>query len=159
VVFTFGEEVLSRSPFLIRHILPHNHLNPPSVVTSFLVGNAFFALLLGVPAAIVTWITNFFLPGHATSFILGAAFVLWGMNFVFTTIKLPFNIRSGWKTRANTRSLLQAMVTAYLELAPGVVSTVRLREVVAAAADKGVVWPNPLFALLDDNIKRSSGRL
>ena len=105
-VFTFGEEVLSHSPFLIRYILPHNHLNPPRVVTSFLVGNAFFALLLGVPAAIVTWITNFFLPGHATSFILGAAFVLWDMNFVFTTIMLPFNIRSGWKTRANTRSLL-----------------------------------------------------
>jgi hypothetical protein len=47
------------------------------------------------------------------------------------------------------------MTATYGELADGgVVSTRRLREVASSAADAGVVWPGPLFAVLDDNISR-----
>ena len=51
------------------------------------------------------------------------------------------------------------MDQTYSELPPGVaVSTRRLREAASMAADAGVVWPAPLYAMLDDNIART-GRL
>ena len=53
-----------------------------------------------------------------------------------------------WKT-------LLPMVRTYSELESwGAVSSRRVHEVAVKAADKGVVWPGPLFAVLDDNIAR-----
>ena len=67
--------------------------------------------------------------------------------------------RNQYKARKQTRDLLIAMAHTYRELdGDGQVSTRRLREVAVRAADQGVVWPKPLFLLLDDNIARS-GRI
>ena len=53
-----------------------------------------------------------------------------------------------WKT-------LLPMIHTYYELeSAGAVGTRRVREVAAKAAEKGVVWPGPLFAILDDNVAR-----
>jgi hypothetical protein len=58
------------------------------------------------------------------------------------------------------RKLIEAMLTTYTGLdGDGTVSSRRIREVAAKAGDAGVVWPAPLFALLDDNIGRSGGLL
>jgi len=52
-----------------------------------------------------------------------------------------------------------AMPHTYGELnGDGQASTRRLREVAVKAADQGVVWPKPLFLILDDNIARA-GRI
>jgi hypothetical protein len=54
-----------------------------------------------------------------------------------------------WKTK------LLPMIRTYSELESwGAVSSRRVREVAVKAAEKGVVWPGPLFAILDDNIAR-----
>ena len=159
-VFAFGQLVREREPFLMRHVLaPYNRINPPSAVLGYFIGNILIAIFLGVPAAIIAWVAGVIFPGQAAFWVIVAAIGLWALLFAFSTILLPFQIWSGWTRRRNSRAMLEAAVKAYAELAPGVVSTIRVREVAAAAADKGVVWPNPAFALLDDNIKRSSGRL
>jgi hypothetical protein len=47
------------------------------------------------------------------------------------------------------------MIHVYSELgSEGALSTKRIREVVSRAGDGGVVWPGPLYAILDDNIGR-----
>ena len=158
-VFAFGGEVIERGPFLLRHIFPaSNRLYPPSAVLSYLIGNIVGALFFGVPAALIAWLVGKVFSDQAAFWVLAVVAGLLALSFAISTIMLPFQIRSGAKIRSNTRTMLEAAVRAYAELAPGSVSTVRVREVAAAAADKGVVWPNPLFLLLDENI-RTSGRL
>ena len=143
-VFAFGQLVREREPFLMRHVLsPYIDINPPSAVLGYFIGNILIAIFLGVPAAIIAWVAGVIFPGQAAFWVIVAAIGLWALLFAFSTILLPFQIWSGWTRRRNSRAMSEAAVKAYAELAPGVVSTIRVREVAAAAADKGVVWPDP----------------
>jgi hypothetical protein len=75
---------------------------------------------------------------------------------VITTIALPFEWREQAKSRGDTWKCIRAMVDTYFELrSEGIVSAQRIREVAVKAADIGVAWPGPLFAILDDNIART----
>ena len=75
------------------------------------------------------------------------------------TVLLPFAWRDQRKSKRTVRDLILSMAHTYAELSgDGAVSTRRVREVAARAADLGVVWPNPLFLILDANIARV-GRL
>ena len=81
------------------------------------------------------------------------------LDLVVATVTLPFAWRHQRKSRGKVRDLLSVMVSTYSELAgDGQISARRLREVAVRAADLGVVWPAPLFLILDDNIART-GRI
>ena len=76
-----------------------------------------------------------------------------------STIFLPWSWRHQYKVRREVIEKLRMMDQTYSERPPGVaVSTRRLREAASMAADAGVVWSAPLYAMLDDNIART-GRL
>lgn len=51
---------------------------------------------------------------------------------------------------------MDAMLGLYAEMnSDGPISAKHIRETAQKAADKGVVWPGPLFALLDDVVART----
>jgi hypothetical protein len=85
--------------------------------------------------------------------------VLCLLSLGLTTAFLPFLWRSHAKKVRRVNSLVTEMLNCYSELrSDGPVSARHLLERLKAAADKGVAWPAPLYALLDDVMKRT-GRL
>jgi hypothetical protein len=72
------------------------------------------------------------------------------------TASLPFWWRSHAKSVRQVNSLMIQMFTCYSELnSDGPVSARHLLERLKVAADEGVAWPAPLFALLDDVMART----
>lgn len=161
--FAFGElvAVASRVPFPVRHLLAsYNYLNPPNTFVTYLIENVLNAVVVGIPTAAAVWAINALYPENsAASWIIGGASLLWGILFILSTAMLPARTLRNRKTRARTAACLEAALSAYGEIAPGVVSAVRIREAAARASESGVVWPGAVFALLDDNISRNCGRL
>ena len=92
----------------------------------------------------------------AADWITGIALFLLAAVILISTISLPLAWRGQRNARKEVRTLLMHMQDTYAELASGQVaaSTRRVRDLASRAADAGVVWPNPLFAILDDNISR-----
>lgn len=154
-LFAFGKEMLeklplgfrwlNRSPIAQKHVLRR-------YVGSQIVGAVF---LLG-PA----WLVGAFGPAlvgeTATLWIVGPLVGLFVLGFIISTVAVPFAWRQQRKSKRKARDLLGAMTNTYGELTGGSqISTRRLREVAVRAADLGVVWPAPLFLILDDNIART----
>ncbi len=73
-------------------------------------------------------------------------------------VHTPLEWRRRERQRGQITSLFEAMLRCYRQLSsPGPVSARHVRGTCEQAADEGVVWPGPLFSLLDD-IERRSGR-
>jgi hypothetical protein len=120
------------------------------------IKSTFFQLLFWAvagTAAVLIW------GDEAASAVLPILFNLGLMTVGLTTLHLPFRWLTHARNAARIRQLLRAETATYAELSPtGPVSAVRVREIASKAADAGVVWPAPLFMLLDEVIKRN-GRL
>jgi hypothetical protein len=85
--------------------------------------------------------------------------VLYLLGLALMTAFLPFVWREQAKNVKWVKSLIAEMLRCYSALASdGPVSARHLLEQLRVAADKGVVWPAPLYALLDDVMTRT-GRL
>jgi hypothetical protein len=88
-----------------------------------------------------------------------ASAVIFLLFLGLTTVYLPYWWRSHTKEVNDVTSLMADMLSCYSELrSHGPVSARRLLERLKEAANKGVAWPGPLWALLDDVMARS-GRL
>jgi hypothetical protein len=154
-LYAFGDEMLNektfgmfpaRSPLKQRHVL-----------LAYLRGLIFNGVFFGGIAALALWAASKGWIGETsagwTSGTCVALFLLFG---VISTFALPFSWHSQAKARRNVRKLLLAMVTIYNELSSdGPISAQHIRERVSSAAQDGVVWPAPLFAMLDDIIART----
>ena len=90
---------------------------------------------------------------------LAVAVACWIMiSFLIALFALPAACRQHRKEKQHVAELLGSMVDAYRELgSAGPISVGRVRSLVDKAASIGVVWPGPLFAMLDD-IGARSGR-
>jgi len=96
---------------------------------------------------------------QSLGWIAGTFVVLFFLDLLVSTVFLPFAWRNQRRSKRKVRDLMIAMPHTYGELnGDGQASTRRLREVAVKAADQGVVWPKPLFLILDDNIARA-GRI
>ena len=148
-VFAFGELVLnapsvpgfgSSSP-LKRH---------PIVEW---LANAVLSLVLWIAVAGVLWglsrihlFPEIWLTG--VNVILGGMVVL---SVAWTTILLPRTLWVVHKARMMVLKVLEHMNGVYCELSSdGPISARHIEQRARTAADAGVVWPAPLFALLDD---------
>jgi hypothetical protein len=66
-------------------------------------------------------------------------------------ISLPLACRQQTKARTLVSDLMKEMLLTYDELRDdGPVSAERVRDLAHHGSNKGVAWPAPLFALLDD---------
>jgi hypothetical protein len=157
-LYSFADEMLNepslpgipaRSPLVRSH-----------PVVRFLRFRSVEAVVLLAPAGLLVLLAqNRYLSevwANKASSVLVGIFVLsaaWG------AIVLPFDWRSHKKSTRLTRSLMNEMISCYSELKTnGPVSARRLVERLGTAADKGVAWPAPLYALLDDILGRT-GRI
>ena len=153
-LYAFGDEMMNektfgfpaRSPLKQRHVVP-----------AYLSGLLINAVFFGGIAALALWAASKGWIGETsagwTSGTCVALFLLFG---VISTFALPFSWYAQAKARRNVRKLLLAMVTIYNELrSDGPISAQHIRERVSSAAEEGVVWPAPLFAVLDDIIART----
>ena len=81
------------------------------------------------------------------------------LSFILATATVPFIWKRHMRARENVFISIGEMLTTYGELqSSGPVSARRLLERLKESNAKGVSWPGPLYALLDDVMART-GRL
>jgi hypothetical protein len=153
-LYAFGDEMLNeetfgfpaRSPLKQRHAL-----------LQFLRGQFFNCVIFGGIAAIAFWASSSGLIGQSTAeWIAGVCGFLFVTFASVSTFALPFWWYAQAMARRRVRKLLGTMSTLYNEQkSDGPISAQYVRDRAVDAAKEGVVWPAPLFALLDDLISRA----
>lgn len=155
-LFAYGDEIFSPVPKDIRQWLPiRSPIQQRHALLSYLRGRFWDSVLFLGGAALAAYFLPRLIGQTATDWIVAIAIALFFVSLVLFTVLLPFAWRHQAKARQEARDLIIHMTTTYAELADGgIISTRRLRELAQRAADAGVAWPGPVFALLDDNIAR-----
>jgi hypothetical protein len=153
-LYAFGDEMLNEKTFGFPARSP---LKQSHVLLAYLRGLLVNAVVFGGIATLALWAASKGWIGETsagwTSGTCAALFLLFG---AISTFALPFSWYAQAKARRNVRKLLLAMVTIYNELrSDGPISAKHIRERVSSAAEEGVVWPAPLFAILDDIVART----
>lgn len=155
-MFAFGEEMIvplpaglrwfpSRSPVLQNHVL----------IRFFLAHVLNGVVLCGLAYCVSRWLP--IVIGYNAATYLAIGLVGWFLlSLAFGIVMLPFAWRQQVRARRHVRDVLSAMAETYVELnSTGTLSTRRIWEVASKASAAGVAWPGPLFALLDDNMRRT----
>jgi hypothetical protein len=156
-LYAFGDQMINektsfglipaRSPLKQRHVLL-------AYLRGLLVNGVFF----GGIAALALWAapSKGWISETSAEWTSAACVLLFLLFGAINTVALPFSWRTQVKARQNVWKLLRAMVTTYTELkSDGPISAQHIRDRASSAAQDGVVWPAPLFALLDDIIART----
>lgn len=95
------------------------------------------------------------ISGGTVLWVVGIAFLIWAVLAAVATIAMPFAWYRQARTRQKTLDLMAAMNGAYSSLnSQEIISANHVLDRVKAAANIGVIWPSPLYAVLDDNIRR-----
>ncbi|BBZ97475.1 hypothetical protein BRDID11004_16140 [Bradyrhizobium diazoefficiens] len=154
-LYAFGDEMLNeetfglfpaRSPLRQRHAL-----------LGYLRGQLVNGVLFGGIAALALWAGSSRLIGLSTAeWITGVCGFLFLALASVSTFALPFWWYAQAMARRRVRKLLSGMSTLYNEQkSDGPISAQYVRDRAEDATKQGVVWPAPLFALLDDIISRT----
>jgi hypothetical protein len=147
-VFAFGNEMVNKKSVIFR---PDSPFNAPHILVFWLRGQFWNALLFGGIAALAVWAGFGWFAAASI-----AIFVLLG---IVSVVALPFGWRGQVKARSKILELLTAMTSLYTEMrSDGPISAQYIRERALEKAQLGVIWPAPLFAMLDDVIART-GRI
>ena len=154
-LYAFGDEMLNEKTFGVfpaRSPLKQRH-----ALLAYLRGVILNGVFFGGIAAFALWSASKGWIGETSAaWTSGTCVALFFLFGVISTFALPFSWHSQAKARRNVRRLLLAMITIYNELtSDGPISAKHIRERVSSAAQDGVVWPAPLFAMLDDIIART----
>lgn len=93
--------------------------------------------------------------GDWAGWIVGACFALWFINIAWSFLVLPFVWMKWSKDRKKVLQLLEVMGATYaLMHSDAVISANHVLESVKASSASGVVWPSPIYVLLEDVISR-----
>jgi hypothetical protein len=150
-LYAFLDEMLGHLPWFLRWMPTKSPLRQKHAVRQYIGALISSVVLYGGGA----WLASNY-AWNTTATVLVSLVLI---SLVLSTIHLPFAWRHQSKSRKFVRECIMAMSQTYSELgSDGVISARRIRESATKAADAGVVWPGPLFAILDDNIART-GRL
>jgi hypothetical protein len=113
-------------------------------------------LLGGIAAAAIGAASSGLLTKSAARWIVGMALSSFLLLNVVITIVLPFTWHKQRKARRQVRDLIGTMNTLFTELnSAGPISAGYIRDRAIDITNKGVVWPAPLFSLLDDIAART----
>lgn len=154
--YAFGDEMFNekslfgllpvRSPLKQRHSL-----------LAYLRGLLVNAIFFGGIAALALWAASKDWIGKtAAEWASGICVGLFLFLGAISTLALPFAWRAQIKAGRNVGNILSAINTVDTELrSDGPISAQHIRARANNAAQIGVVWPAPLFAMLDDIIART----
>lgn len=154
----YGQEMFGKESVLSSFIPSRSPFKQKHIFWKFLVGLAMnFALFAGL-VAIAAYLGYKGILGSDWAIGISAALV--GIFLILAAIQiisLPFAWKQQTKARTLVADLMNEMLSTYGELQDdGPVSVQRVRDVAERAANKGVVWPGALFALLDDMRARNA---
>jgi hypothetical protein len=141
---TFGFP--ARSPLKQTHAL-----------LGYLRGSLFNALFFaGIAASGFVLNSNNIISESAAAWIAGICASLFLLFATTSALALPYLWFNQAKARRKVRDLLLTMTTLYNEQrSEGPIGAYYVRERASDASRNGVVWPAPLFALLDDIVSRT----
>jgi hypothetical protein len=153
-LYAFGKEMFGpsglpwwfpkQSPFHQYHAVV-GYLGSQLVNAIVLIG---LALLIGNYGS---WLVG----ETVANWIAGGLVLLFVLGLGLSTIGLPFAWRNQSRARKKIATQIEAMAKVYAELnTDGIISARRIQDAATHAANLGVVWPPPLFAVLDDIISR-----
>lgn len=154
-LYAFGDEMLNEETFGLfpaRSPLKQRH-----ALLQYLRGQLVNGVLFGGIAALALWASSSGWIGVSTAeWIMGICGFLFLALASMSTFALPFWWYAQAMARRRVRKLLATMSTLYNEQrSDGPISAQYVRDRAGDAAKQGVVWPAPLFALLDDIISRT----
>jgi len=154
-LYAFGDEMMNEKKFL--GFMPHSPLKQTHTLLGYLKGLFTNAVLFGGSAALALFAASRGWIGETSAgWITGTCASLFFLFAAIGTVALPFAWYAQANARRNVTKLLMAMVTIYNELrSDGPISAQYIRERASRAAEEGVAWPAPLFAVLDDVIART----
>jgi hypothetical protein len=155
-LYAFGNEMIARQRRFIDKMFPsQSPIHEESFLRTFIRQKAWgAAVCLGVAAAALVYGKSY-IGDTAALWIAVISVGLYFVGLLFDTFMLPRRRRAQKERQAKVWSMFSAMNDVYLAMgAGGAISATRVRELATKAADIGVVWPGPLFAMLDDNIAR-----
>jgi len=153
--FAFGDEVIN--PVTIPGLIsaPLHKANP---IRDWLLGRIVMAGICGGVFGICYALNgmNVF-PGNRLIWPFALSALAFVVDFVWTAVWLPSNCLKVSAQKKKIFGLLTTMNAVYGSLvSSGPISARNILREVEAAADKGVGWPAPLFALLDDVMSRGT---
>jgi hypothetical protein len=160
-LYAFGNQFFAPFPWLLSlWIIPASPIQQWPMPISFIVGQATNALIMLGPAFLIAVYGSAVVGQSAADWLSGGLLVLYLIGFAIGVVALPIAWWNQIKGGRRLQRQLTAMAQVYAELgSDGPVSTRRIRDAATHAANNdGIVWPPPLFAVLDDNIARN-GRL
>lgn len=97
--------------------------------------------------------------GGWSGWVVGAASLIGALIVIWDVLTLPARWISWRRAREIANKILASMLTTYQSMhSDSVISASHVLDRVKAAASEGVVWPSPLYVVLEDVIARG-GRL
>jgi hypothetical protein len=154
-LYAFGDEMFNEKTFGLfpaRSPLKQTHM-----LLGYLRGNIVNGLAFGGIALLGFGLNSGgIITESAAAWIAGICGSLFLLVAATSTLALPYAWFHQAKARRKVRALLMTMTTLYNEQrSDGPISAHYIRERATDASREGVVWPAPLFALLDDIIART----
>jgi hypothetical protein len=120
----------------------------------WIVGTGVLAIIAAATAAIAEWLVD-----GLGIWIVAAMGAWWLMNNALTIMEFPKLSRKLADWRNVVDGLTDRMLVTYAQMqSDGVISARHILDSAKKAAEAGVVWPAPLFVVLEDVIARG-GRL
>jgi hypothetical protein len=154
-LYAFGDEMLNEKTF---GLLPATSpLKQRHALIRYLRNRILDAALSGGIAALALWASSKgWISDTSAMWTAGICVFLFLLDTAITTVVLPFTWSKQSKARKRVLNLLSKMVTIYNEVrSNGPISAKHIHDRATKASQEGVVWPAPLFALLDDIICRT----
>lgn len=155
-LYAFGDEMFNEPCF--PGLTPRSPLKQRHAFFTYCCVNGSNGLLFGVIGG-----AAFFAASHGwigwswAAWIAGACAILFFLLFVLSTVALPYNWKRVTRGKRRVIELLERMNHTYTALkSDGPISAHHISDLVRSAADAGVIWPAPLYALLDDILRRSA---
>jgi hypothetical protein len=154
-MYAFGDEMFNEETFGLypaRSPLKQRH-----ALLAYLRGQIVNGLFLGAIGAAALWASSNSWLGESTAlWIVGGCVSLFLLFAATSTVLLPYMWFKQAKARNLVRTLIAEMASTYNDLkSDGPISAQHVRDRANDATRKGVGWPAPLFALLDDIIARN----
>lgn len=108
-----------------------------------------------LPAVLMIWLAD---PYVLTAVWIGVAYYGLGVLMIAKAVidKIHYRLREGAFPVRRLLETLHSMDVAYEQLAEELIHVPSLQKAVAAARDKGAVWPSQAYVILDSVVARSA---